>query len=182
MKLLNHYGIKKRLVSSHTKNERSTAKKVVSELTSGKSAAVVSDNGTPGISDPGGILVEQCRNAGIKVVPVPGPSVVTTILSVCGWNTSPFVFLGFLSNKSGRRKKAIGKYKNFEGVIVIYESPHRVYKTLLDLYEVLGNKEIVIGREISKKYENILSTNLLNIADNNIELIEKGEFVLAVNN
>ncbi len=182
LKLLNHFGIKKRLVSSHSHNERNTAKKVVSELKNGKSAAVVSDNGTPGISDPGGILVEHCRDNGIKIIPIPGASAIIALLSVCGWNTSPFVFLGFLSNKSGRRKKAISEYKNFSGVIVLYESPHRIYKTLLDLYEILGNKDVVIGREISKKYENIFSTNLLRIADNTIKLTEKGEYVIAVKN
>ncbi len=182
LKLLNHFDIKKRLVSSHSHNERTASKKIVQELSSGKSAAVVSDSGTPNISDPGGILVEQCRENGIKVIPLPGASAVIGLLSVCGWNTTPFVFLGFLSNKSGRRKKALLKHKDFSGVIVLYESPHRIYKTSLDLYEVLGNRQIVIGREISKKYENIFSTNLKDIADNTIKLIEKGEYVIAVKN
>jgi len=182
LKLLNHYEIKKRLISSNSFKEMHVASRIISELEEGKSAALVTDNGTPGISDPGSILVKKCREKGIKIVPIPGASAVCSLLSVCGWNTSPFVFLGFLSNKSGRRKNEISLYKDFPGVIVIYESPHRIKKTIADLFIVLGDKEIVIGREISKIYEEILLTKLSLVADNNINITEKGEFVIAIKN
>ena len=182
LKLLNHFEIKKHLVSSRSANERSVSKRVIEELSGGKSAALVSDNGTPNISDPGGITVEACRNAEISVVPIPGASAVTTLLSVCGFNTSPYVFLGFLSNKSGRRQTELSKYVDFNGVIALYESPHRIKKTLLDIYKVFGDKEITIGREITKKYEEIFTAKLSLIADNTIKIVEKGEYVIAVKN
>jgi 16S rRNA (cytidine1402-2'-O)-methyltransferase len=182
LKLLNHYEIRKHLVSSRSANERSVCEKTVRELQAGKSAALVSDNGTPNISDPGGITVEACRENGINVVPIPGASALTTLLSVCGFNVSPFVFLGFLSNKSGRRQTELSKYINFDGAIVIYESPHRIKKTLLDIYKVFGDKEIAIGRELTKKYEEIFSAKLSLIADNMVKIVEKGEYVIAVKN
>ena len=182
LKLLNHLDIKKRLISGHSHNERSAAARVVEELKSGKSAAVVTDCGTPGISDPAGIIVEECRKSGITVVPIPGVSAVIALLSVCGWNTSPFVFLGFLSNKSGRRQKELSRYQDFEGVIVLYESPHRIRKTLLDAFSVFGNIEVLVGREISKKFEDIYSTKLSEIADKIDEVKEKGEYVIAIKN
>lgn len=182
LKLLNHLEIKKRLMSGHSHNERTAAVRVAEELKNGKSAALVTDCGTPGISDPAGIIVEECRKFGISVVPVPGVSALIALLSVCGWNSSPFVFLGFLSNKSGRRQKELSRYHDFEGVIVFYESPHRIRKTLLDLYSVFGDKEIIVGREISKKFEDIYSIQLAEIADKIDNVKEKGEYVIAVKN
>lgn len=182
LKLLNSFNIKKRLISSYSGKEKSSAKKIIAELEKGKSAALVTDNGTPGISDPGSVVVEMCREKGIKVVPIPGPSAVTTLLSVCGWNTKPFLFIGFLSNKGGRRRKEIKKYKDFEGLIIFYESPHRIKKTIADLYEILGDKEILVGREISKRYEDIFKSKLSILADNNTKLINKGEYVIAIKN
>lgn len=158
----------------------------ISELTSGKSLAFVTDAGTPGISDPGSHLVRGVREAlpEIPIVPLPGPSALTALLSVTGWQTNPSLFGGFLSIKPGKRRKFLEKWSSFDGVIVLYESVHRIKKLLLEVHEIMPEKKILIGREISKIFEEfvLLPGNMEHemFKDRVDSLVEKGEFTIAI--
>jgi 16S rRNA (cytidine1402-2'-O)-methyltransferase len=126
-------------------------------LSAGKSVALVSDAGTPGISDPGFLLVREAREAGIPVVPVPGPSAVVTALSAAGIPADRFVFDGFLSIKPGRRLNRLRALRELETTIVLYESPHRILATLEAIREVFGETPLVVARELTKQFEEIVS-------------------------
>ena len=152
---------------------------VVEKLQAGESIAYVSDAGTPGVSDPGSRLVRQARDAGIAVVPIPGASALTSILSISGSQVSPTAFLGFLPEKKGKRLRELESYKNWQGCLVLYESMHRVKITLGMLKEVFPLAEILVGREITKKYEEYLL--IANDEEANLPKI-KGEFTILVNN
>ncbi|MEM7182507.1 MAG: 16S rRNA (cytidine(1402)-2'-O)-methyltransferase [Spirochaetota bacterium] len=152
---------------------------VVEKLRSGDNIAYVSDAGTPGISDPGSRLVRLVRDAKIAVVPIPGASALTSILSISGSQTSPTTFLGFLPEKKGKRRRELQAYENWQGCLVLYESMHRVKITLAMLKEVFPLAEILVGREITKKYEEYLQ--IANDEEANLPKI-KGEFTILVNN
>lgn len=180
LKLLNHYQIKKPLISYHQHSKFKKVDFLISELNSGKSIAIVTDSGTPGISDPGPVLINKAIEAGIEVVPIPGPSAVTAALSIAGIPTDQFLFIGFLPLKKGR-KKMIESWKNEKRTIIFYESPHRIIKTLEELKDTLGEaRKIVIARELTKIFEEVVRGTIGAVL-NKLKIDKvKGEFVVLV--
>jgi 16S rRNA (cytidine1402-2'-O)-methyltransferase len=156
-KLLNHYAIaSKRLIALHEHNEQRTAPAIIEQLEAGRSVALVSDAGTPAISDPGARLVAAVREAGFSVVPIPGPNAAAAALSASGLADAHFLFYGFLPAKTGERRKAIEALAALPYTLVFYEAPHRALETVADLAAVLGpERGIVIAREITKLFETI---------------------------
>lgn len=151
--LLSHYNINNNLTSYHDFNKRAKAPQLIQRLQEGKSVAVVCDAGTPGISDPAYLLVNLAIQNDISVIPVPGPTAFVSALIVSGLPTDRFAFDGFLPPKPGKRRKRLEELKDEERTIILYESPHRLLKTLTDLAEVLGDRKISVSRELTKKFE-----------------------------
>ncbi|MCL2139468.1 MAG: 16S rRNA (cytidine(1402)-2'-O)-methyltransferase [Treponema sp.] len=156
LKLLNHLGIKKTLLSCRSQNEEAAAKKVISALELGLTAAYVSDAGTPALSDPGAVLVRMAAAAGHKVIPVPGPCAFATLLSVAGGMDKTVIFEGFLSPKQGRRRSRLLELMALQAAIILYESPFRILKLIKDIAEIDKERYICIGREMTKVYEEYL--------------------------
>lgn len=154
--LLDRYAISKPMTSYFEHNQVKKTDYLVKELGEGRSVALVSDAGTPGISDPGYTVIRMCIERGIPVVPIPGPSGVIAALTVSGKPTDKFTFEGFLSNKSGRRKNQLTKLRDEKRTAILYESPHRIEKLLADILEVYGDVEVVLVRELTKKFEEVL--------------------------
>jgi 16S rRNA (cytidine1402-2'-O)-methyltransferase len=177
--LLRHYDIRTPLVSLHEHNEHRRRVQLVARLKTGESIALVTDAGTPGISDPGASFVRAARDAGIRVEPVPGPSAVTAAMSVAGVESQGFVFIGFLPTRSKDRKQALARLVEFPSLACIcFEAPHRLRKTLGDLRSILGNYQIQILRELTKVHEQWmegpLETLEAEIGD------PRGEFVIII--
>ncbi|OKY74503.1 MAG: 16S rRNA (cytidine(1402)-2'-O)-methyltransferase [Desulfobulbaceae bacterium DB1] len=180
-KLLSHFGINKPLISYYKEKEAGRSDTIVAELLGGRQIALVSDAGTPGISDPGAMLVDKCRQNGIDVTAVPGPSALTAALSISGLSYSAFTFLGFLPSKQSQRKKMLSSLVQLENLLVFYESPRRIVQTLVDCYEILGERRIVVARELTKMHEEILHGNLSFVLDSlRQKSIVKGEFVVLI--
>jgi len=177
--LLHHLGISRPLISYHEHNEHKRAGELVQKLKSGISLALVSDAGTPGLSDPGFLIVRECLKHSIRVVPVPGASALLAALSVSGLPMDRFVFEGFLPHKKGRKTR-IESLKDEERTIIFYESPHRIMRTLRELRETLGDRQSVIAREITKKFEEIVRGTLSELEQSFESRSIKGEFVLLV--
>jgi len=177
--LLQHLGISKTLISYHEHNEHKRAGELVRKLESEMSLALVSDAGTPGISDPGFLIVRECLNHGIQVVPVPGASALIAALTVSGLPMDRFIFEGFLPHKKGRKKR-IESFKDEERTVILYESPHRILRTLRELRETLGDRQAVIGRELTKKFEEIVRGTLGELEQHFESKTIKGEFVLII--
>jgi 16S rRNA (cytidine1402-2'-O)-methyltransferase len=163
-KLLNHYGIKTRTVSYHEHNERERAAELVEKLKLGSNVAVVSDAGTPGISDPGFRLTRVAIENDIRVVPVPGPSALITALVASGMPTDEFFFGGFLPARSGARRTRLGELRSIPATLIFYEGPHRIAATLKDAQEILGEREAVVARELTKMHEEIVRGRLSDLA------------------
>jgi len=180
-RLLDHYGIAAKLVAAHEHNERAAAARVIEWLRAGQSVALVTDAGTPAVSDPGAGLVREVRSAGCRVVPIPGPSALVTALSAAGIESTAFLFRGFLPAKSESRREAIEAHANVDAPVLYYEAPHRVRETLADLLAVLGpERRITLARELTKVFESIHECTLGEVigwieADPNHA---RGEFVL----
>ncbi len=155
-KLLEHYGIHKPLVSYHDHNERPRSEELIGELEAGRNVALVSDAGTPLIADPGFRLVAQARARGIPVSPIPGASAILAALSASGLPTDSFLFCGFLPPKAGQRRKALEASAGSEGTLVFFETPHRIVEALEDIAQVLGDRPLVIARELTKIHEEFL--------------------------
>lgn len=155
-KLLAHYAVSTPVTSYHEHNERNKAPLLVGMLKSGKSIALTSDAGTPGISDPGYRLVRLAAEEGIRVVAIPGPSALTAILSVAGLPTDEFTFKGFIPARAGQRRRFLTELKGTSSTFVFYESPRRLKETLISMEEILGDAEVAIGRELTKLYEEII--------------------------
>lgn len=181
LKLLSHCEIKKHLISIHARNEKNACNKVLELLKEGKKVAYVSDAGTPAISDPGAVLVNEIRQNGFKVVPIPGCSAFATLLSVAGIFDKSIVFEGFLSPKHGRRKKRLIELMNSSFAVVLYESPYRITKLLKDIEEIDNNRYIVVGKELTKIHENIITGKVSEVLEmfSSLENI-KGEFSLLI--
>src|SRR5580704_17694523 len=160
MKLLSHFDLRKKLVSYHEHNEITRAAELVIDLEQGAKIALVSDAGTPAISDPGHRLVSLCLRHGIEVVPVPGASAFVATLSASGLAIDEFTFFGFLPARQSERRKALRTLMNEPRTIVLYEAPHRLLETLEDALEILGNRPAVIAREVTKMYEEFLRGHL----------------------
>ncbi len=182
--LLTHHGIAaKRLMALHQHNERGAAEKVIALLAQGQSVALVTDAGTPAVSDPGALLVADVRAAGYRVIPIPGANAALAALSASGLPAPHFLFYGFLPNKSAARCRALQDLADLPYTLVFYEAPHRIVECVADLHSVYGGeRQIVFAREITKLFENIHRCTLaeamdwLNADPNN----QRGEFVLLV--
>ncbi len=181
--LLNHFGISKKLIAVHEHNEHQSAGKLLIQLNAGESIALVTDAGTPGISDPGAVVVDLVRKAGVKVVPVPGASAVIAALSASGITQNGFLFHGFLPASGSARRRALESLKTQTVTLVFYEAPHRILECIADLSLVLGpDRRITFARELTKTFETFYSCNLGEAlawleADTNQQ---RGEFVLLV--
>lgn len=159
-KLLNHFNIQTPMVSYYREKEASRADELINRLLEGENIGLVSDAGTPGISDPGAILVNSARRAEIPIIPIPGPSALTAALSCAGLEPGSFLFLGFAPAKTSARKKLFESLSTQLYPLVFYESPHRIGHFIKDAHAVLGDREVLWAREISKKYEEIEGTTL----------------------
>lgn len=179
-KLLHHYGIETTILSYYREKEQQKSQHLIKLLEEGKHIALVSDAGTPGISDPGSILVKHARNKNLKIVPIPGPCALTAALSCAGLDESHFTFLGFPPSKKSQRRKLLQKHRLAGEPLIFYESPHRMNHFLLDSLEILGDREIVIARELTKKFEEFLCTTLELVQTAEL-LTLKGEFVVIIN-
>ena len=178
LSLLKYYNITKKIESCHKYSEMMHKDKIISILKSGKNIGYVTDRGTPLISDPGNIIVDECINNGITVISLPGPNALLPALNMSGLSNERFLFYGFLNSKKNIAKKELIDLKNIKQTIIFYESPYRIIDTLKLLLEVFGNRKASIVREISKIYEEVLRDNienLLKIVDN-----IKGEIVIIV--
>ena len=156
LKLLNHYGLKASLIPFHSHNMKKTAPRLLEFLRQGKRIALVTDGGTPGISDPGSYLVALAREQDVKIVPIPGPSALSAILSVSGAATAQITFAGFLSPKAGRRRNQLKVLLERGEGVVLFESPHRILKLLQDLHALAPERTCLIGREMTKIHEEFL--------------------------
>ena len=154
--LLTHFAIHTPTVSYYEHNKLTRGPQLLRQLAEGKSIALVSDAGTPGISDPGVLLVREARAAGVPVVPIPGPSAVVAALSAAGLPADRFVFDGFLPVKPGRRVNRLEELRDLEMTIVVYESPHRIVAALEAIREVFGEVDVVVARELTKQFEEIV--------------------------
>ena len=180
-KLLDHLSLSKTLVSYREENEVRKTTELADLLEQGKSIALVSDAGYPGISDPGFRLVRECRGREIPVVPIPGPNAAITVLAASGLPTHQFLFLGFLPKKSSGARKALEEWKEFGGSLILYESRYRIEKTLSLIEEVLGaNRCLCLAREVTKLHESFLVGSVSEIIKRNRTSSSKGEFTLVV--
>jgi 16S rRNA (cytidine1402-2'-O)-methyltransferase len=179
-KLLARHGIEKPLTSYHDAAERVKAPQLIAELRAGRSLALVSDAGTPLISDPGYRLVRGALDAGITVVPIPGPSAATALLSVCGFATDRFVFEGFLPQREGRRRRRLEALRAEPRTIVVYESPHHVERTLGEMGAILGDRAVVVGRELTKLFEEIVRGTISSVRATLASRPPRGEYTLVV--
>lgn len=177
--LLRQYGIETRMQSYHDHNKEAVTPRLITELRKGNSLAIVSDAGTPGISDPAFYLVREAVNHDLPVVPVPGPSASLACLVASGLPTDRFVFEGFLPVKKGRSTR-LALLKEEPRTIILYESPHRIMRTLTDLRDVLGDRSVCIGREITKKFEEMIRGSLSDVIDDLSRGRIRGEFVITL--
>ncbi len=180
VKLLNHFEIKKPLVSYYEHNLRERGEQIVSRIEAGENCAVVSDAGMPCISDPGEDLVRLCAERGIPTVVVPGPSAVISALCVSGLITSRFCFEGFLSTAKKSRREHLEAIKNEPRTMIFYEAPHKLQNTLQDLLDALGDRKISIARELTKLHEEVLRFSLSQAVEYYVNTPPRGEFVLVV--
>jgi 16S rRNA (cytidine1402-2'-O)-methyltransferase len=181
-KLLNHYGIDTPTISYHEHNEKERAAELLKRLQQGSSVAVVSDAGTPGISDPGFRIVKLALEEGVLVVPIPGPVALISALVVSGFATDEFYFGGFLPAKSTQRKVKLAGLSSLDATLVFYEAPHRIVASLKDAREVLGEREAAVARELTKVHEEVLRgplSELVNYFSNHAG--PRGEMVLIIN-
>jgi len=177
LKLLSHFGIKKPLTSYHDFNEEAKAIELGQRIESGMNVALVSDAGTPSISDPGYRLVRLCHQRGIKVVSVPGANAAVTALSASGLPTNEFLFAGFLPPKKTARRQKLETLRSLTCTLIFYEAPHRVLSALEDLQDILGDRDATVGRELTKIHEEYLFGRL---SDIRTRIKELGEFVIVV--
>lgn len=172
IKILNYYGIRKKLISNFKGNEAKRVSEIIEILQKGEDVALISDAGTPLISDPGKVLVASLREKGYEVIPIPGPSSVTASLSVCGFEDHPFTFYGFVPKKEKEKMTFWEEIKKIKHTALFFESPHRIKKTLCYLKENFPERDIFVAREMTKKFESYLTNPDLE------DVPEKGEFVI----
>jgi 16S rRNA (cytidine1402-2'-O)-methyltransferase len=178
--LLTHFGIHVPVTSYFAHNTLAKGEVLLRALAEGKSVALVTDAGTPGISDPGFLLVRAARDAGISVVPVPGPSAAVTALSAAGVPADRFVFDGFLPVKPGRRLHRLEALRALEMTIVCYESPHRIHASLEAIGQVFGDAEMVVARELTKQFEEIVRGTPVRLREHFGQREARGEFTLVI--
>jgi 16S rRNA (cytidine1402-2'-O)-methyltransferase len=179
--MLTRLGLRRELVAYHEHNETEAAEKLVEQVAAGKSVALVSDAGTPAISDPGFRLVRACRRRGLPVVPVPGPSALTAVLSASGLPTNGFLFVGFLPPKSAARIAFLEKYRDFDYTLALYESCHRIDKFAAEIVAKLGPTRVVcIAKEVTKLHETFLVGPAADVQARLAKTSLKGEFVVLI--
>jgi len=176
--LTGHYGITTPLTSYFQYNKVRKADTLIRVLKEGKDIALVSDAGTPGISDPGCVIIRKALEEDIEVVPIPGPSAFLAALSASGMRTDRFVFEGFLSNKESKRRRRLKELKTEGRTVIVYESPHRILKTLKDIEDVLGDIHIVVARELTKKFEEIKRVKTSEAIEHFTKKGPRGEFII----
>ncbi|MFQ9516257.1 MAG: 16S rRNA (cytidine(1402)-2'-O)-methyltransferase [Eubacterium sp.] len=180
IKLLNHFEIKTPMTSYHEYNKYDKAKQLVEMMAEGKNIALITDAGTPGISDPGEELVKQCYEAGIEVTSLPGAAACITALTMSGQKTRRFCFEAFLPGDKKEKAKVLEQLRDETRTIIIYEAPHRLLRTLKELGQVLGNRELTLCRELTKKYEESFKTTIEGAIAKYENRDPKGEFVLVI--
>jgi len=178
--LLSHLGIHKPVESLHQHNQDRKIPEILERLRAGKNLALTTDAGTPAISDPGARLIRAALQSGIRVCPIPGPSAITAALSVSGFPSDRFLFLGFLPAKSRDRKKMLEPYREFHETMVMFEAPHRIRKTVQDLWEILGDRPACLCREMTKLHEQITLSCLSGLARELEEQEPRGEITLVL--
>ena len=179
--LLNRLGLRRNLVAYHEHNERDAARQLADQVAAGTSVAIVSDAGTPGLSDPGFRVVRECRRRGLPVVPVPGASAVTAVLSASGLPTNGFLFVGFLPPKSAARIAFFEKHRDFDYTLALYESCHRIGKAVDELVHALGaDRVICVAKEVTKLHETFFTGRAAEVQAQLAKASLKGEFVLLV--
>lgn len=179
-KLLQHYGIDTKTISYHEHNEQQRAAQLIELLKQGSDVAVVSDAGTPAISDPGFRLVRTAIENDVTIVPLPGPSALVTAVVAAGLPTDEFFFGGFLPSRTGARRARLGELRAVPGTLIFYEGPHRLAASLRDAYEVLGEREAVVARELTKLHEEIRRGRLSELAEHYSTTEPRGEIVLLI--
>ncbi len=180
LKLLNHFEIKKPMISYHEHNAREKGGEVITRLLAGESCAIVTDAGMPCISDPGEDLVRLCAENGIDTKVIPGPSAAISALALSGLSTSKFVFEGFLNPQKNAKLERLQELSRETRTIIFYEAPHKLCDTLSAMYQVLGDRKITLARELTKIYEEVIRTTLSQAKERYEEKPPKGEFVLVV--
>lgn len=180
LKLLNHFGIKKPMVSYFEHNKRERGEIICARIEKGENCAIVTDAGMPCISDPGEDLIKLCEERGIKTVVIPGPSAVISALAVSGLETGRFTFEGFLSVNKKSRNEHLQSLKNEHRTMIFYEAPHKLPATLKDLYSTFGDRKLSIVRELTKIHEEVIRTTTQFAAENYADGCLKGEFVLVL--
>ena len=178
--LLSHFGIHVPATSYFEHNKLTKGPAIIKTLQEGKAVALVTDAGTPGISDPGFLLVKEARAAGVTVVPIPGPSAVIAALSAAGVPADRFLFEGFLPIKPGRRLNRLRALRELETTLVFYESPHRVLATLAAIGDVFGETPLVVGRELTKQFEEIVEGTAAALAERFAKGTARGEFTVVI--
>ena len=180
IKLLNHFNIKTPMTSYHEYNKIEKADTLIAQMQSGKNIALITDAGTPAISDPGEVLVQKCQEAGIVVTSLPGPAACITALTLSGLSTRRFCFEGFLSSDKKERKAVLEDLKEESRTMILYEAPHHLKGTLKELYSALGNRKITLCRELTKKFETIFPTTLEDALEYYESNDPRGEYVLVI--
>ena len=178
LKLLNHYNITKHLISYHRHNEDIKSDELLNKLKNGNNVALVSDAGTPGICDPGAIIIKKCLEQNIQVIPIPGACAFVNGLICSGLNTDAFLFLGFLPLNKKNRKYRLEQIENSKQTIILYEAPHKLQTTLEDLQKILGDRKIVIARELTKIHEEFIRGNVDEVIEKTKDI--KGEIIILI--
>jgi 16S rRNA (cytidine1402-2'-O)-methyltransferase len=178
--LLTHLRISNRLLSYHEHNEAERAEELIDRLMLGENVGIVSDAGTPGISDPGFRIVARAIESGVAVVPVPGPAAFVSAVIASGLATDSIFFGGFLPSKKGERRKRLTEVADIPATLVFYEAPHRIMKALADCAEVLGDRQAVVARELTKVHEEFVRGTLFELVDGVEDVVTKGEMVLII--
>ncbi len=180
-KLLARFGIDNRMLSCHKFNERERLEPILTALRAGHDVALVSDGGTPGVSDPGALLVGAVHDAGLRVSPIPGPSAVVAVLAVAGFEGTRFVFEGFLPHRAGERRRRLRELRDETRTIVAFETPHRIAAALRDIGDVFGRERaLALGRELTKQHETVLRGTATEVASALTRQPLRGEIVLAI--
>jgi 16S rRNA (cytidine1402-2'-O)-methyltransferase len=179
-KLCTYYAIKTPITTYNSHNQHFKGKVLLKKVISGLDIALVSDAGTPGLSDPGSRLVREARDNHIQLVPIPGVSASLAALSVSGLRTDTFIFVGFLSNKKGKRRKELEGLKREMRTMIFFESPHRLVKMLTDIHEILGDRDIVLAKEMTKMFEEVKKGSVSTILSSLEGEIVRGEYTIVV--
>ncbi|MDO4987491.1 MAG: 16S rRNA (cytidine(1402)-2'-O)-methyltransferase [Synergistes sp.] len=180
LQLLNHLGIKKQLISYHEHNEKMRTEEIIHRLNRGERVAVVSDAGTPGLSDPGAVLVHEAAKRGYEVDVLPGANALLPALLLSGLDMTSFIFVGFLEGRTEEKRKRLNSIKNLPDTLVFYLSPHKLLKDLSFIAEILGERNISLVREISKIHQEVIHGTLLTLCDTISEEKIRGEFVCVI--